>query len=90
MRPGQTPRDTTHDASGFTKQELLDASGLSSKTFDLIRKASRIRGPSHGGLNWVFSRQDVESLIHRAASGRFSERGGTAAQGWRRLLDPPV
>ena len=69
-----------------TKQELLDAGGISSKTFDLIRKAARVRGPGHGGLNWVFSREDVRALIHRASSGRFTERGPAAAAGWEEML----
>jgi hypothetical protein len=71
---------------GFTKQELVDLSGLSAKTFDTIRKAARIRGPGHGGRNWVFSVDDVIALIQRAESGSFSERGGPAATAWRALL----
>ncbi len=71
---------------GFTKQELVDLSGLSAKTFDTIRKAARIRGPGHGGRNWVFSVEDVIALIQRAESGSFSERGGPAATAWRALL----
>jgi hypothetical protein len=70
----------------FTKQELLEVSGLSAKTFDVIRKAARVRGPGHGGLNWKFSEADVAALIHRARSGSFSERGGPAAVAWERLL----
>lgn len=72
---------------GFSKQELLDASGLSAKTFDSIRKAARVRGPGHGGLNWVFSLEDVAALVRRAESGSFSERGGPAAAAWRGLLE---
>jgi len=71
---------------GWTKQELMSASGLSAKTFDMIRKAARVRGPSHGGLGWVFSAADVETMVGRAESGRFSERGGPAAAAWRGLL----
>lgn len=71
---------------GFTKQELVDLSGLSAKTFDTIRKAARIRGPGHGGRNWVFSVDDVIALIQRAESGSFSERGGPAGVAWRALL----
>lgn len=89
MRRGQS-RDR-HDeageaAQGFTKQELVEASGLSSKTFDTIRKAARIRGPGHGGLNWFFPLEDVITLIKRAESGKFTERGAPAAVAWRALL----
>jgi len=64
----------------------MDAGALSAKTFDLIRKAARVRGPSHGGLNWVFSAADVGALVMRAESGSFTERGGLAAAAWRKLL----
>jgi hypothetical protein len=70
----------------FSKQELLDAADLSSKTFDLIRKAARVRGPTHGGLNWEFSLEDVLLLIHAAEGGRFTERGAPAAIAWRAML----
>ncbi len=84
MRPNrdkdQVPR------SGWTKQDLIDASGLSAKTFDTLRKAARVRGPSHGGLNWVFSEDDVVALVHRAESGQWTERGGPAGVAWRALL----
>lgn len=86
MRRGQDPNTRLDADEGFTKQELLTASGLSPKTFDSIRKAARIRGPSHGGLNWVFSLDDVIALVRRAESGTFTERGGPAAQAWRGLL----
>jgi hypothetical protein len=86
MRRGQDPNRDLHANEGWTKRELLEASGLSAKTFDTIRKAARIRGPGHGGLDWVFSVQDLLALIHRAESGTFSERGGPAAIGWRGLL----
>lgn len=85
MRRGQT-REERNDV-GFTKQQLLAVADLSPKTFDAIRKAARVRGPGHGGLNWVFTREDVGRLIHRAQSGTFSERGGPAAEAWQRLLD---
>ncbi len=90
MRRGQVPRATYAYGQSFTKQELLDASGLSSKTFDMIRKAARVKGPPHGGLNWLFPRADVETLIKVAAGGRFTERGKPAADGWRKLLDEPI
>ena len=75
-----------HDGEGWTKQELMDAGGISAKTFDLIRKAARVRGPGHGGLNWVFSAAEVGELIRRAESGKFTERGAEAAAGWRRMV----
>lgn len=73
-------------AGGWTKGELLEACDLSPKSFDTLRKAARVRGPSHGGLNWVFSRADVEALIQRAESGKFTEMGPSAAAAWKKLL----
>src|SRR5262245_14441265 len=87
MRRGQDPSSRLDPSQGFTKQELLDVSGLSAKTFDTLRKAARIRGPGHGGLNWVFSPDDVIALIHRAEGGNCTERGAPAAIAWRALLD---
>ncbi|GDX98327.1 hypothetical protein LBMAG48_07310 [Phycisphaerae bacterium] len=88
MRRFQPQNELPHeDPDGFTKQELLDASGLSSKTFDLIRKAARIKGPGHGGLDWVFSLEDLKVLVHRAESGSFTERGDPAARAWRAMLE---
>jgi hypothetical protein len=83
-RGRQLPSET--DPDGFSKQELMDAGKISPTTFDMIRKAARVRGPSHGGRNWVFSAADVQAMIFRAESGRFSERGLPAAAGWRALL----
>jgi len=80
MRRGQTRRP---DIFGFTKQQLLDACDLSAKSFDTLRKAARVKGPSHGGLNHVFSVDDLIQLIHRAESGTFTERGAPAAKAWR-------
>ncbi|MDX2119407.1 MAG: hypothetical protein SFY96_14620 [Planctomycetota bacterium] len=71
----------------FTKQDLLHAADLSSKTFDMIRKAARVRGPSHGGLSFEFSLDDVKSLIRTAGGGRFTERGAPAALAWRSMLE---
>lgn len=82
MRRGQTRRP---DIFGFTKQELLDACELSAKSFDTIRKAARVKGPSHGGLNHVFSVEDLIQIIHRAESGTFTDRGAPAAKSWRAL-----
>lgn len=84
---GEQPRD--HAGIGWTKQELLDAvpeGQLSPKTFDTIRKAARVRGPSHGGRNHVFSADDLIALIDKCESGRFTERGPAAAAVWRALL----
>ena len=104
MRPlrdsfNPTPRSGAHratktpkapvDARGWTKQELMDAAEVSPKTFDNIRKAARVRGPSHGGRKWVFSAEDVTALIYRAEGGTFTERGPAAADAWRRLLAEP-
>ncbi len=80
-RQTQAPR-----GDGFTKQDLLAASGLSAKTFDMIRKAALVRGPGHGGLAWVFSVADVEALVYRAEKGTFSDRGPPAAAAWRTML----
>lgn len=88
MRRFQPPSEQPQEPDdGFTKQELLDVSGLSSKTFDMIRKAARIKGPGHGGLDWVFSLDDLKALVHRAESGSFTERGDPAARAWRVLLE---
>jgi hypothetical protein len=74
---------------GWTKQELLDVCDLSPKAFDTIRKAARVKGPSHGGLSWVFSQDDILALIHRARSGTFTEIGPSAADAWEKLLNEP-
>lgn len=77
---GEVPDD------GWTKQELMDAGELSAKSFDRLRKAARVRGPSHGGLSWIFSPEDLTALVKRAESGEFSfSRTGTA-RAWRDLL----
>jgi hypothetical protein len=89
MSRGPQPERPADSGRTFTKQELLDASGLSAKTFDTIRKAARVRGPGHGGRNWEFSETDLHALIHRAQSGSFSERGAPAADAWLRLLQSP-
>lgn len=86
MRRGQNSSSSVDASEGWTKQELLRAGGVSAKTFDLIRKAARVRGPSHGGLGWVFSAADVETMVRRAESGRFSEIGGPVGAAWRGLL----
>lgn len=88
MRRGQVrPEPLRPGTVIYSKRELLVASGLSAKTFDTIRKAARVKGPGHGGLDWVFSVDDVKMLIHRAASGSFTERGGVAATAWRAMLE---
>src|SRR4051812_36744894 len=87
MRPGQMPRPEGDPHSHFSKRELLEASGLSPKTFDTIRKAARVRGPGHGGMDWAFSVEDVRALIYKASGGSFSERGGPAVTAWTLLLE---
>lgn len=84
MRRGQSRSD--RNTEGFTKRELMEAASISAKVFDSIRKAARVRGPTHGGLNWVFSAEDVRAMIHRAKSGTFTERGAPAAEAWERVL----
>lgn len=71
---------------GWTKQELMDSGEVSAKAFDRLRKAARVRGPSHGGLSWIFSPEDLVSLVRRAESGTFSENRGRTARAWRLLL----
>ncbi len=84
MRRGQTRRPEADPASPeLTKRDLLAVSGLSAKTFDTIRKAARVKGPGHGGLNWLFSLDDVRALILRAESGS----GASAAARRRRRGD---
>ena len=78
--------DRNDPSTGYTKQDLLDAAELSPKTFDTLRKAARIKGPSHGGLSWVFSIDDVIALIKRGESGAWTDKGGPAAKEWRALL----
>lgn len=70
----------------WTKAELLDAAGISPKSFDTIRKASRVKGPSHGGLKHVFSAMDLIAMIQKAGSGTFSQTGKPIAEAWTRLL----
>ncbi|MBC7771292.1 MAG: hypothetical protein H7210_02235 [Pyrinomonadaceae bacterium] len=87
MRRGQNSSSHIDPELGYTKKELLETSGLSPKTFDLIRKAARVSGPTHGGNLWVFSVEDLITLVQRAESGRFSERGEPAGKAWRILLE---
>ncbi len=70
----------------WTKGELIDAAGISAKTFDTIRKAARVPGPSHGGLTHAYSGQDLMALIQKVESGRFSEIGAPIAEAWKPLL----
>jgi len=84
---GQGAGPSAGAPSGFTKEELLEAGELSSKTFDMIRKAARVKGPAHGGLSYFFPMEDVAQLVRTAEGGRFTERGGPAAEGWRKHLD---
>ena len=73
-------------SEGWTQQELIESAQISSKTFDTIRKSARVKGPSHGGLSWVFSAEEVILLVKKAEGGRFTERGGPAGKAWRALL----
>ena len=87
MRRGMEPRVSRDESTpGWTKHQLVLAAGFSPKTFDTVRKAARIKGPSHGGLGYVFGAEDLMALIDRAESGRFSRIGAPAAQAWRVLL----
>jgi hypothetical protein len=87
MGRGQNVDPNSRNTEGITKQDLCDAGDISPKTFDMIRKAARVRGPSHGGNTWVFTFEDVIALIKKAESGSFTERGGFAAKAWRALLE---
>jgi len=87
MRRGQTRPVYVDPSLTFPKVLLVEVSGLSGKSFDTMRKAARVKGPSHGGLGWLFSVDDVIALIKRAESGTFSERGGPPAAAWRALLE---
>lgn len=92
MRRGQSSREdlygegSSDPEAGWTKQVLVDTGGISMKSFDTIRKAARVKGPPHGGLDWVFNAQDLITLIKKAECGTFSERGRPAAKQWRLLL----
>jgi len=87
MRRGQEPREEMGEDQGFSKGELMEAAAMSAKVCDAIRKAARVKGPSHGGLRWMFPFEDIVTMIHRAESGSFSERGSTASVAWRALLE---
>jgi hypothetical protein len=78
---GETP-----SPAGWTKHELMTVGELSAKSFDTIRKAARVPGPTHGRLKHVFSAVDMFGLIQKAEGGRFTERGKPAAKAWRKLL----
>ena len=86
MGRGQNIDPNSRNQQGITKQELVDAGDISPKTFDMMRKAARVKGPTHGGLTWVFTFEDVAALIVKAECGSFTERGGFAAKAWRTLL----
>ena len=87
MRRGQEERPAGDPNAQFSKRELLEASELSPKTFDTIRKAARVKGPSHGGMNWAFTAEDVRMLIYKALGGTFTDRGPPAAAAWKALLE---
>lgn len=84
MRRGQVVR---YSGPGFTKAQLMESGGISAGIFDAIRKASRVKGPGHGGLDWLFPTQDVRRLIVQCRKGTHTERGGEQiAQAWEALL----
>ncbi|MBU6414398.1 MAG: hypothetical protein KGS45_13120 [Planctomycetes bacterium] len=74
---------------GFSKGQLMEVASISSKTFDIIRKAARVKGPPHGGLSWIFSIEEIHMLIQKARGGNFTERGAPAADAWEYLLKNP-
>lgn len=80
-----TPESREHPCE-WTKGELVDAAGVSPKTFDTIRKAARVKGPSHGGLKHRFSAMDLIALIQRVESGSFNRTGKPIGEAWRALL----
>ncbi|GEM_PF-800602 len=71
----------------WTKAELIDSAKISPKRFDTIRKAARVKGPSHGGLKHTFSAMDLIALIQRAGSGTFNQTGRPTAEAWTELLE---
>lgn len=87
MGRGQNIEPTEVPDLGWTKQELMESGGISAKTFDLLRKAARVKGPSHGGLTHVYGVDDLVALVLKAEGGTFSERAGAAAAAWRALLE---
>jgi hypothetical protein len=84
-QPGGADAEQTHPPA-WTKAELIDAAGISPKSFDTIRKAARVKGPSHGGLKHVFSAMDLIALIQKVSSGTFSLTGKPIAEAWTTLL----
>jgi hypothetical protein len=87
MRRGQQPTD--HPGRTWTKAELLEAAQVSNGVFDTIRKAARVKGPSHGGLGFEFTEDDLRTLIDRAQRPNFRDHGPPAARAWQELLDQP-
>jgi hypothetical protein len=84
MRRGQEIR---YAGPGFTKAELMEAAGISAGIFDAIRKASRVKGPGHGGLDWLFAPPDIKIMIAQARKKTHTERGGERiALAWETLL----
>lgn len=65
----------------------MEAGAISSGIFDAIRKASRVKGPSHGGLDWLFHPDDIKTLIAQCRKKTHTERGGEQiAQAWEALM----
>jgi hypothetical protein len=71
---------------GWTKHQLMSAGDLSGKGFDTLRKAARVKGPTHGGLRHIFSAEDLFALIQKGESGKYNIQGGPAAKAWRVFL----
>lgn len=84
MRRGQSREN--RNVEGFTKRELMEAAGVTSGMFDVVRRAARVRGPSHGGMDWVYSREDVMTMARKAQDGNLRERAGDAGKAWEALL----
>ncbi len=80
--PGETPVEEP----GWTKHDLMAAGEISGKGFDALRKAARVKGPTHGGLRHVFGVEDMFALIQKAESGKYNINGGPAAKAWRVML----
>ena len=80
--PDQTPQEP-----GWTKHQLMETGGISGKGFDALRKAARVKGPTHGGLRHIFGAEDMFALIQKAESGKYNINGGPAAAVWRVLLE---
>lgn len=84
--PESSPGDAPAEEPGWTKHQLMEVGELSGKGFDALRKAARVKGPTHGGLRHIFGTEDMFALIQKAESGKYNINGGPAARAWRTLL----